>query len=1126
MKQQSIAHRAARAYRQGDFSEALKLYRQLASALGAKYFRANIILCIRRLGKHSCFLPESLTLKRLRVAAVMDDFTFHSYNAECELLQLHPEECLKQLEEFEPNLLFIESAWHGKDHAWTQKISNNGSEIKACIQWCQERGIPAIFWNKEDPVHFDTFLPLAKQMDVVFTTDVDCIPKYRQQLGHDEVYLLPFAAQPRMHNPIELFERKDAFNFAGSYYMRYPERQRDFSALIDAIKQIRPIEIFDRNADNPHPHYSFPEQYKPMILGKLPFSEISRAYKGYRYGINMNTIKQSQSMFARRVFELLASNTVVVSNFSRGMRLLFGDLVVSSADTRELRKRLEDIVKDDVSYRKFRLLGLRGVMSEHTYAHRFAYIRAKLCGMNYVPEYAPVVLLGVVDDVLAYLSLRQNFARQQYPNKQLLIFNRTDAIIEFEEGIHVFKNWVDYFAAIRQCTNDTLIGFLDPQDYYGENYLTDLAQAGTWSAAPAFGKVARYVAQGGYANVLHDGEQYRSAGILFARSALARINALPADWLENNLNSIALARFQLSGMLALDEFNYIEQGAKLSEESKREADDLLSLDTGVAFSSKMVPVSEKLPAISNMFCVSDDQGLPMLDGDALAKLLFSKGTVRLKAINGILHVTSSLKEGKHSYVYASKTLTRAELNLEGQSQFQLHCRGNIEIRTVFEFQNAAGVKISHQMNAAGSKHYLAIPEECTQIRLGLRIAGVGESSIIKLVLGSHAVRPAAIICRSPYLVLTKQYPAYDDLYRYGFLHSRLRAYKKYGLTVSVFKIGGVATIYREFENIDVVTGDSQLLDATLATGQIKHVLVHLLDEQMWHVLEKYIDSVRVTVWVHGAEIRIWQRRKFEFERMDDIEISRQKKLSENRKKFWRSILKKAYPKLHLVFVSEYFMKESCADLGVSLPTGSYSIIHNYIDSSLFEYKKKKADDRFSLLSIRPYVNRGYANDLTVSTIIELSRRPFFHRLTFTLYGDGELFDEITAPLKKFSNVKIERRFLTQTEIAEMHKCHGIFLIPTRLDSQGVSRDEAMSSGLVPVTNNVSAISEFVDTNCGIIVPAEDFKAMADEIERLYHNPDEFMRLSKAASERVRMQCGFEQTIVKEINLIASGDIMP
>ena len=130
-----------------------------------------------------------------------------------------------------------------------------------------------------------------------------------------------------------------------------------------------------------------------------------------------------------------------------------------------------------------------------------------------------------------------------------------------------------------------------------------------------------------------------------------------------------------------------------------------------------------------------------------------------------------------------------------------------------------------------------------------------------------------------------------------------------------------------------------------------------------------------------------------------------------------------------------------------------------------------------------------------------------------------MFDEITKPLRQFSNVKLEKRFLQQFEIANYHKNYGVFLVPTRRDSQGVSRDEAMSSGLVPITTNTSAIPEFVDNNCGILVEPENPQALADAIEYLYYNPDKFVELSYNASKRVAVQCSFENTIMKELDII-------
>ena len=114
---------------------------------------------------------------------------------------------------------------------------------------------------------------------------------------------------------------------------------------------------------------------------------------------------------------------------------------------------------------------------------------------------------------------------------------------------------------------------------------------------------------------------------------------------------------------------------------------------------------------------------------------------------------------------------------------------------------------------------------------------------------------------------------------------------------------------------------------------------------------------------------------------------------------------------------------------------------------------------------------------------------------------------------------VERRFLAQAEIAELHREYGVFLCPTRMDTQGVSRDEAMASGLVPITTRVAAVPEFVDDSCGILVDPDDARQLADAIEYLRDNPGRFLELSAAAAQRVREQSGFDATIEREIELL-------
>lgn len=1071
------------------------------------------------------------TDRTLRVAGVMDEFTYHSYAPECDLLQLHPGQWQQQLAEFKPDLLFIESAWKGLDDLWQTKISNAAPEILSAIKWCRDNKIPTLFWNKEDPVHFGTFIPVASQVDHVFTTDIDCIPKYKHFVGHDRVYLLPFAAQPLMHNPIEIYQRKDAVNFAGSYYLRYPERQRDFSALIESVKQFKPIDIYDRNFDNPHPHYTFPDEYKPMILGHLPFSEIDKAYKGYRYGININTIKQSQTMFARRVFELLASNTAVISNFSRGVRLFFGDLVISSDNRSEIEKRLATICNSETDYRKLRLLGLRKVMLEHTYAQRLSYIVSKLTRQTYQQILLPVIIFAKVNNAVEMKRVTQQFSDQEYKNKRLFIVapkalhgSATQQMQYFIEEKSCIKSYYP------QQKENELIGLFSPEDLYTPHYLTDLALATQYSQAPAFGKAAYYCIQDQECKLLNDGLQYHITTQLLMRCTLVRANLINTEQLTEYLVLGKQATLNLPDMLTLDEFNYCQNITSIDKQKQQEVlekiSDLNISDQGVSFVEDLAPVSQQLPA--NSGAGKRESTLPRLSADTLFKVLPKKsnqGNIKLTLENECILLNSTFVGDKFGYLYANKRFTRKELNLVLNSKFKLDCESssdseNFDVKTVFVFLDNKGEKIAHSMNGAGEEHALAIPQHCKFIRWGLRIQGAVKLKIKKLTLGSHGEKPTVVVGHSPYLVLTKQYPAYDDLYRYGFLHSRVRAYKEHGLSVDVFKITNEqGEGYREFEGGDVASGDAELLDATLNTGWYKHVLVHLLDKNMWAVLEKYLDKVKVTVWVHGAEIQVWQRREFEFERMDAKEVTRQKKLSDQRVKFWRSILIEPHDNLHLVFVSQYFADEVMTDLKLDLSKGQYQIVHNFIDSDFFMYEKKSIEQRKKILSVRPYASRKYANDITVKAIIELSKKPIFKDLEFCLVGDGWLFDEITAPLKSLSNVKLIKRFMTHSEISLLHKEYGVFLTPTRMDAQGVSRDEAMSSGLVAITTNVAAIPEFVDSSCGIIVAPEDSKAMADAIERLYNQPDEFLKLSKAAAIRVRRQCGFEQTIEKEINCI-------
>jgi glycosyltransferase involved in cell wall biosynthesis len=109
--------------------------------------------------------------------------------------------------------------------------------------------------------------------------------------------------------------------------------------------------------------------------------------------------------------------------------------------------------------------------------------------------------------------------------------------------------------------------------------------------------------------------------------------------------------------------------------------------------------------------------------------------------------------------------------------------------------------------------------------------------------------------------------------------------------------------------------------------------------------------------------------------------------------------------------------------------------------------------------------------------------------------------------------------MPQHEIANLHKTYGVFLCPSRMDTQGVSRDEAMASGLVPITNFVGAIPEFVNTDSSFLCDPEDYYDLAESVTCLYNDAGKFLRMSEAAAFSIRNNRTSEIICDREVALI-------
>lgn len=418
----------------------------------------------------------------IKIACVLDEFSFESFRFDANFLQLHARTWREQVESFNPQMILVESVWRGKEASWYKKVSDISNEIIGLADWADTHNIPIVFWHKEVPPHISTFMHVSKLFDHIFLTDADCIDEYREKVGHDQVHFLSFACQPKIHNPIEESTRKNAMIYAGTFYpeYKYPDRYKNFMDLMEGLSPLVDIDIYDRSAGKGV--YTFPKQFHSRIKGSLPFAAMSKAYRTYDYGLNMNSVKNSNTMCSRRVFELIACNTIVVGNYSKAVRNMFEDLTICSDDRDEIIEQFKRL-QNDIDYRhKVRLKALRKTMEEHTYRKRLTQIIEQVQpGAKSSDPHVAVIARGNEKEIQ---NITQQFKKQSYANKELLIYKEN----------------------IQLPLNTTHFCFMDAHWTYGVDYLKDMMLAFEYNESRAVTKRTHFDSN---LKTIDDGFEYR-----------------------------------------------------------------------------------------------------------------------------------------------------------------------------------------------------------------------------------------------------------------------------------------------------------------------------------------------------------------------------------------------------------------------------------------------------------------------------------------------------------------------------------------------------------------------------------------------------------------------------------------
>lgn len=455
----------------------------------------------------------------LRVGVILDDFSKLAFRYEWDQVELTPTSWRDQV--VSPrgiDLLFVESAWHGNGDAWQYALTGPSAPRPALVElvdWCRANEVPTVFWNKEDPVHYADFIDTARLFDHVRTTDVDRLDDYRRDLGHDRVAVMPFAAQQSIHNPVRPASGHQARDiaFAGMYFAhKYPERRDQMDLILGAAARVSSrmplgLEIFSRYLGRDD-RYQFPAPLSDRVVGSLNYAQMLSAYRGYKIFLNVNSVVSSPSMCARRIFEITACGTPVVSTPSPAIEHFFPrDEVLQVADAQEAEWTLRALVNSPELRDRMMHSAQRRIWAEHTYTGRVDDVLGAV-GLSEHATQQPTVSALVssnrpqqVDHVL------RTFAAQEEVEAELLLLGHGFEVpgsahdLARELGIEHFRTLhapseLTLGACLNQlvaAASGDVVAKMDDDDLYGRHYLRDQLNALDYSGADVVGKQAHHM---------------------------------------------------------------------------------------------------------------------------------------------------------------------------------------------------------------------------------------------------------------------------------------------------------------------------------------------------------------------------------------------------------------------------------------------------------------------------------------------------------------------------------------------------------------------------------------------------------------------------------------------------------
>lgn len=538
------------------------------------------------------------------VLSALDEISNLNWSREFNLQKLDRKQYATQIEVLQPAFLLLESAWKANGGDWEYAFLSPGlqhANAKAmvdAIEVAKSANVPVIFWNKEDPLHYDKFLPIAEKADIIFTTDINCVDRYKADTT-SKVEVMPFAANLAVTNPVGRYrEDNGTVCFAGGWYsVGHDERTRQMNYMLEPILEHGGV-IYDRHSIHNNDRYAYPERFKNHIRPAVSFAEMTKLYRGFKVFLNVNTIINSETMMSRRVYELLASGTPVVSAPSAAIEAQFDGIVKTASTAKEANFAVGELLADDVLWRKTSHRGVREVVSKHQYKHRSDLITQMVSGR---PPARPEPLVSIVmstrrqnfvDRIVENLS-RQRGVRfdlhfalsEEWTDENI---GKLHSILEansFARRINVSRHTNaellgDKLNNLISQTRGDFVSKFDDDDFYFENYLSDIIASFELGDFDIVGKHSHPIYMESDDCLIWKAPHKRSVendhvsgATITARRSLFNSFSFPSRRQGEDTNFLASIKAAGGRIYSSDEFNFIQYRAASADQHTWRADE-------------------------------------------------------------------------------------------------------------------------------------------------------------------------------------------------------------------------------------------------------------------------------------------------------------------------------------------------------------------------------------------------------------------------------------------------------------------------------------------------------------------------------------------------------------------------